>query len=56
MLMVLTSSLSDKCIKHETLGQRHYHVIYMYIYVYWAIGLMIRVFANGPGDQGSIPG
>ena len=22
----------------------------------WAIGLMSRVFANGPGDWGSIPG
>ena len=22
----------------------------------WAIGPMSRVFANGPGDQGSIPG
>ena len=22
----------------------------------WAIGLMSRVFINGPGDQGSIPG
>ena len=22
----------------------------------WAIGLMSRVFANGPGDRGSIPG
>ena len=22
----------------------------------WAIGLMIRVFVNGPGDWGSIPG
>ena len=24
--------------------------------IYRAIGIMIRVFANGPGDQGSIPG
>ena len=28
--------------------------------VYWtmvlSIGLVVRVFANGPGDQGSIPG
>ena len=37
--------------------------IYIYIYVcvcvcvqYRAIGLMCRVFANDPGDQGSIPG
>ena len=27
-----------------------------YIYVYRLIGLVGRVFANGPGDQGSIPG
>ena len=31
--------------------------IYIYIYIYHrAIGLMGRVFANGPGDNGSIPG
>ena len=23
---------------------------------FWAIGLMSRVFANGPGGRGSIPG
>ena len=29
----------------------------MHLYIYtWAIGLMSRVFACGPGDQGSIPG
>ena len=25
-------------------------------YIYRAIGLMSRVFANGPGDRGQIPG
>ena len=30
-------------------------VLYIYIYIYWAIGLMGRVFANGPVDRGSIP-
>ena len=25
-------------------------------FVNWAIGLASRVFANGPGDHGSIPG
>ena len=29
--------------------------IYIYIYIY-PIGLVGRVFANGPGDLGSIPG
>ena len=24
--------------------------------IYWLIGLVGRVFANGPGDLGSIPG
>ena len=24
--------------------------------IYWLIGLVVRVFANGPGDLGSIPG
>ena len=35
--------------------------IYIYIYIYCCvfnrpIGLVVRVFANGPGDLGSIPG
>ena len=32
--------------------------IYIYIYIYISpdIGLAVRVFANGPGDLGSIPG
>ena len=31
--------------------------VYTYIYIYsFDIGIMIRVFANGPGDLGSIPG
>ena len=32
---------------------------YIYIYIYthnWVFCLMSRVFANGPGDRGSIPG
>ena len=30
--------------------------LYRIYYALPAIGLMCRVFANGPGDQGSIPG
>ena len=30
--------------------------IYIYIYIYIDIGIMVRVFANGSGDQSSIPG
>ena len=33
--------------------------MYMYVYMYMSpvtIGLGVRVFANGPGDLGSIPG
>ena len=30
--------------------------IYIYIYILPDIGLGVRVFANGPGDLGSIPG
>ena len=34
----------------------HYHIlIYVIIYL-WVIGPAVRVFANGPGDLGSIPG
>ena len=29
--------------------------IYIYIYIYTYIGLFVGVFANGLGDQGSIP-
>ena len=29
---------------------------YIYIYIYRDIGPAVRVFANGPGDLGSIPG
>ena len=29
---------------------------FMYIYIYRDIGPAVRVFANGPGDLGSIPG
>ena len=32
-----------------------YIYIYIYIYVHWPIGIVGRVFANGLGDQGSIP-
>ena len=28
----------------------------IYIYIYRLIGLLGRVFANGPGDLGSVPG
>ena len=32
-------------------------MIYIYIYIYMPdIGIMVRVFANGPGDLGLIPG
>ena len=37
-----------------------YKKLYIYIYIYetkWInIGMMVRVFANGLGDQGSVPG
>ena len=40
--------------------QTHRHIyIYIYIYIYIInrdIGPAVRVFANGPGDFGSIPG
>ena len=32
------------------------HCYYYYYYYYLFIGLAVRVFANGPGDLGSIPG
>ena len=38
-----------------------YVCVYIYIFIYtyvciWDIGPAVRVFANGPGDLGSIPG
>ena len=34
----------------------YYHLFWLFMLNYRAIGLMSRVFANGPGDRGSIPG
>ena len=35
----------------------HVHIFFIYyLLIYWAIDLMSRVSANGPGDRGSIPG
>ena len=31
-------------------------IIEFFILRYWLIGLVGRVFANGPGDLGSVPG
>ena len=30
--------------------------IYIYIYINWPVGIMVRVFANDPGDWNSISG
>ena len=37
---------------------KHNQVLFFqyYLYVYPDIGIMVRVFANGPEDLGSIPG
>ena len=32
------------------------YIQYIYVYVHQDIGPAVRVFANGPGDLGSIPG
>ena len=42
----------------RTIGEHSNHyAIYIYIiYIYRDIGPAVRVFANGPGDLGSIPG
>ena len=31
------------------------NLLKLHLMTYWAIGLMSRVFANCPGDRGSIP-
>ena len=36
--------------------ESEYTYIYICIYIYRAMDLMSGVFANGPGDLGSIPG
>ena len=42
------------------MGLKHVYIsMYVYkqkVYVYWFIGIMVRVFANGPSDHGSFPG
>ena len=39
-------------------GERGYLYVYLYVYLHIlrAIGIMVRVFANDPGDWVSIPG
>ena len=45
-------------VLHEESGQKYssFTLGYIYIYTHWLIGLVGRVFANGPGGLGSIPG
>ena len=32
------------------------NILYIIYVLYWPIGIMVRVFANGPEYRGSIPG
>ena len=41
---------------HSTLFKAHNNLLHPYNKKNWLIGLVSRVFANGPGDLGSIPG
>ena len=34
----------------------HSTCTHIYKHIYQLIGIVVRVFANGPGDRGSIPG
>ena len=48
-----------KPTKWDSDNHKLFIYIYIYIYIYWIhrlIGLVGRVFTNGPGYQGSIPG
>ena len=60
--MVLDTSLLNTQhykvrIKSKVEQSRESIYIYiLYIYIHWLIGQVSRVFANGPGDLGSIPG
>ena len=42
-------------IKHDYIVLWKKKKIYIYIYIYQVIGMIVGVFANGPGDLGSIP-
>ena len=48
------SSHTEKLWYNETVCL--WMTIYVYIYIYIFIGIVSRVFANRPGDWGSIPG
>ena len=55
---VIALFMKEKCSINESIKYRTYkslHNVYVCIYKR-TIGQMSRVFANGPGDQGSIPG
>ena len=49
----VTVSISDRENYHITITWDMYRIYY---YMQPDIGMMVRVFANGPGDLGSIPG
>ena len=44
------------CVRTFIINIYIYIYIYIHIYIYMYIGPAVRVFANGPGDLGSIPG
>ena len=43
-------------IVYINVNDKEKKIMYVCINIYWAIGLMSRVFASGLGDRGSIPG
>ena len=56
-LMLLHNSTMNKTIHRIPCFSIFVHIyIYIYIYISQPIAIMIRVFTNGPGDQGSISG
>ena len=54
----MSSSLAIYRLQTDILNFIKYIYIYIYIYIIfnWLIGLVGRVFSNGLGDQGSVPG
>ena len=58
----IASRFCHEMFSHHLLTRHHAYIFsfdhlmcMVFLYLYWAIGLMSRVFVKGPEDQGSIP-
>ena len=56
LMTKMNFSMFINTIKLPDTSKFNSKLLYFLIYSILSIGIMVRVFANGPGDLGSIPG